>query len=332
MLEEYGAEYRHIASKDNVVADALSRMDTNFHGEGVADELLEQNNNDADENNHEHINIKDTDKCMYLCAHVMSNMTCNEAYLDDEDEDGDEILNNISEHIFAQSPNAITEHYPLLPALFAREEQKDTELQQNVKESEDYGTITVEDIELISLNGKVVVPHSLQGQIVSWYHDYLIHPGSKCLEKTIGQILWWKELGDDTKKYVKTCHKCQLYKKSNKKKYAKMPCKKAEESKPWRHVYLDCVGPWSVHTPDGKTHKLRALTMIDPATGWFKLAELLEINSQCIADAYDDIWLSRYPRPNDIVYDGGGEFKKVFEQVCRITTADKPGMAFDHIS
>ena len=42
MLEEYGAEYRHIKGEDNVIADALSRLDSNFTEDS---EEIEQLNN-----------------------------------------------------------------------------------------------------------------------------------------------------------------------------------------------------------------------------------------------------------------------------------------------
>lgn len=54
-----------------------------------------------------------------------------------------------------------------------------------------------------------------------------------------------------------------------------MPPKEAEQSKPWNHVNVDMIGPLSVKTPDGKTHQLQALTMIDPATGWFEVKDVM---------------------------------------------------------
>jgi hypothetical protein len=32
-------------------------------------------------------------------------------------------------------------------------------------------------------------------------------------------------------------------------------------------------------------------------------------------DTFDDVWLSRYPRPEYIGFDNGGEYKNVFEEL-----------------
>jgi hypothetical protein len=55
------------------------------------------------------------------------------------------------------------------------------------------------------------------------------------------------------------------------KKYGLLPPKTAE-SDPWIIVCVDLVGPFTIRTP-AKTHSLLALTMIDPATGWFEIVE-----------------------------------------------------------
>jgi hypothetical protein len=48
-----------------------------------------------------------------------------------------------------------------------------------------------------------------------------------------------------------------------------MDTKEAEEL-PWSRVNVDLIGPYVVRTPKS-THTLRALTLIDPVTGWFEV-------------------------------------------------------------
>ena len=48
--------------------------------------------------------------------------------------------------------------------------------------------------------------------------------------------------------------------------------------------------------------------MIDPATGWFEIAEYDNKQSATIADIVEQVWLSRYPRPSIVTYDQGNEF------------------------
>jgi hypothetical protein len=82
-----------------------------------------------------------------------------------------------------------------------------------------------------------------------------------------------------------------------------------------------------------------ALTMIDPTTSWFEVAELhlvrrlktITVNgkessiveeifdktSERIAWLVNKTWLSRYPRCCYIIYDNGREFKLNFEYLCK---------------
>ena len=81
-----------------------------------------------------------------------------------------------------------------------------------------------------------------------------------------------------------------------------------------------------------------ALTIIDPASSWFKIVELplfkrlwtINVNgkelltleetfdksSDRIAKLINKTWLSRYPRCQKLIYDNGSEFKLHFEHLC----------------
>ena len=74
------------------------------------------------------------------------------------------------------------------------------------------------------------------------------------------------------------------------------------------------IGPLTVKTPT-KTLQLRALTMIDPATGWFEVKDVASPSAEACMAAMDDTWLSRYPRPQYIGYDNGSEYKNVFNEM-----------------
>jgi hypothetical protein len=80
-------------------------------------------------------------------------------------------------------------------------------------------------------------------------------------------------------------------------------------------VCVDLVGPFTIRTPS-KSHPLFALTMIDPATGWFEIVEAKNNLTKSIQELFHDIWLARYPRPQFIVFDNGGKFKLEFKQMC----------------
>ena len=74
--------------------------------------------------------------------------------------------------------------------------------------------------------------------------------------------------------------------------------------------------------------------MIDPATGWFEIAELpnadvtyvrkgkevieviIDKSSAMVSQLFNKSWLSCYPRAKNIIYDNGSEFKLHFKPLC----------------
>jgi hypothetical protein len=55
--------------------------------------------------------------------------------------------------------------------------------------------------------------------------------------------------------------------------------------------------------------------MIDPSTGWFEVKDVKDKSAKESMNNFDDLWLSRYPRPEYIGFDNGGECKNVFEEL-----------------
>ena len=70
------------------------------------------------------------------------------------------------------------------------------------------------------------------------------------------------------------------------------------------------------------------MTILDPVTRWFELVEVpnyiiqdlknkttkenIDKSSARISRLFDQVWLSRYPRPKEVIFDNGSEFKKDF--------------------
>jgi hypothetical protein len=106
--------------------------------------------------------------------------------------------------------------------------------------------------------------------------------------------------------------------KKERKKYGLLPTKIAEsDTPPWVIVYVYLMGPFTIRTP-AKTHSLLALTMIDPATGWFEIVEATNKSATSIQDLFHNTWFACYPRPQFIVFDNGSivEFKREFKKMC----------------
>jgi hypothetical protein len=57
----------------------------------------------------------------------------------------------------------------------------------------------------------------------------------------------------------------------------------------------------TIKTPSGKK-ELLALTMIYPSTGWFEVKDVKYKSAKESMNTFDDVWLSRYPRPEYIIF------------------------------
>jgi hypothetical protein len=55
--------------------------------------------------------------------------------------------------------------------------------------------------------------------------------------------------------------------------------------------------------------------MIDPSTGWFEVKYVKDKSAKESMNTFDDVWLSRYPRPEYIGFDNRGEYKNVSEEL-----------------
>ena len=162
------------------------------------------------------------------------------------------------------------------------------------------------DYDLITCNGKTVIPASLQQETIDWHHNTLLHPGANRTEKTIRNNFTWKNLTKQVEDACLKCHTCQLTKRINKK-YGKLPPKEAEII-PWDTLCIDLIGPYKIERKNKPDLTLWCLTMIDPATGWFEIAELPDKRADIIANLLETTWLVRYPWPNKVINDRGTEF------------------------
>jgi hypothetical protein len=105
-----------------------------------------------------------------------------------------------------------------------------------------------------------------------WYHHYLQHPGHTRLEETMQATMYWKGMKTTIWSITKSCKTCQVNMK-RKLRYGHLPPKTIITT-PWRTLCVDLVSPYALKGKDGSVIDFMALTMIDPASSWFKIVEL----------------------------------------------------------
>jgi transposase InsO family protein len=88
---------------------------------------------------------------------------------------------------------------------------------------------------------------------------------------------------------------------------------------PWDRVCINLIGPYQIGDEKKDNNSvLHCLTMIDPATGWFKIAEIPAKTADVIINVFEQEWLTRYPYPIEVLMDRGTEFMgEVKKTLCQ---------------
>ena len=294
ILEEFGPDIKHISGEMNVVADAISRLPTT---------------------------------------------------ITDQNEPSTEALD------LSEKENFILEDevFPLELSLVQRTQnvelnKRKSKLKQLVNDTASkYHIMELDGHQLVGYEGKIYVPKTLRQHTMSWYHHFLNHPGGERLYKTLRKVCYWKGMASQCITLCKKCAECQQFK-PRKTKYGHVPPKNVGVLVPWDTVHTDLIGPYTITTDqyqvDGSTKEvtlqLTCMTMLDPVTGWFEIVEVpqhiiqqlqeskdrrtkhlvdtsvIDKSSARISRLFNQVWLSRYPRPKTVVFDNGSEFKKDF--------------------
>ena len=268
VIEEFGIELIYIKGEHNVAADALSRLPRSDATAGTKPAVCPS-----------------TDEAM----------------------ETNEISASIS-----------TDDCPLNYQLLEQEQRKNKALQRILDApNEKDPTLTLspfvgggKSVQLVTNSkGLIVVPPSLQKKLINWYHERLGHPGRDRLYESIYQHFDWPKPGqlrNAVQWNVKTCSICQKAKKTSRH-YGQLPAKQVE-TKPWETLHVDLYGPKTIKRKDGTKLKFQVMTMIDPVTGWFEMKSYNDGTPETITNLLEIAWLNRYPRPQTVIADRGGEF------------------------
>ena len=105
---------------------------------------------------------------------------------------------------------------------------------------------------------------------------------------------------------VKHCEQCQRYEVIHRH-YGYAPPKNIKCLNPWEEVHVDMIGPWKAIINNFE-YQFRAATCIDAIINLPEVIPVEDTKSKTVAQAFEDNWLSRYPRPRFCVHDNGNEF------------------------
>ena len=219
---------------------------------------------------------------------------------------------------FGMDDKELSPHiYPLRFRTLSKAQREDPALLKKAETKDNYSMKSFrggnKSYDLITRDGKIVVPLPLQQQITQWYHLTLCHPGETRTLQTIAQHFYWNGMRETVRKVCQPCKTCQFTKRTNKR-YGHLPAKEAE-SVPWERLCVDLVGPYTLTDAKHKEHRMWCVTMIDPATNWFEMKNIKSKDAPTVANVVEQTWLTRYPWPSIIQYDRGSEFLAEFAEM-----------------
>ena len=99
--------------------------------------------------------------------------------------------------------------------------------------------------------------------------------------------------------------------------YGHVPPKNIRNLSPWEEVHVDMIGPWKAIINNFE-YQFRAVTCIDAIVNLPEVIPVEDTKSKTVAQAFEDNWLIRYPRPRSCIHDNDNEFigpefqKKIF--------------------
>jgi len=147
---------------------------------------------------------------------------------------------------------------------------------------------------------QVVLPHSLRENVIKLAHDTVMCGHQKC-KKTKDRIwsnFWWPGMGDDVKRYCRSCDICQRTVAKGqivKVTLGTMPV----IDTPFDRVAVYLVGPISPATEKGYRY---ILTMVDYATPYPEAQPLNDIHTKTVAEALVNMF-ARVAIPREILSD-----------------------------
>jgi hypothetical protein len=166
--------------------------------------------------------------------------------------------------------------YPLTKAEIAAAQRANASLKHLFKHNAviDHGLEIklIENTSCVCKDGQLVIPKPLQVRAVKWYHHYLQHPGHTRLKEMMNAAMYWKGMHTTIRSLTKSCKSRQVNKRRSQK-YGHLP-PKTVYTIPWECLCVDLIGPYTLKSKDNLQIDYMALTMINPTSSWFDIAEL----------------------------------------------------------
>ena len=154
-----------------------------------------------------------------------------------------------------------------------------------------------------------IVPKAFRYKIFQQLHG-ISHPGAEKTFKLISRSYYWPCMKIDIRKWCRCCPDCQ---KSKITRHTKSEFGRFPESDRFEHVHMDLI---TVLEVDGYSD---VVTFIDRRTRWIEAIPVKETTASAIAQAFVEVWISRYGVPSKLSSDRGPQFRSdLFDEFGRL--------------
>ena len=166
-------------------------------------------------------------------------------------------------------------------------------------------------------HNRICLTDTLLPMVVNWFHHATAHnSGISHLQETLRFHFYHPKLLVEVQAQIARCDICQRMKRGSRQ-YGLLAPRDAT-SAPWSDVVTDCISPWVIELRGGQEYSLHALTTIDVTAKLLEIEPILTQTSVECARAFENGWLSRYPRPVRVIHDQGSEFMgSAFQDLLR---------------
>jgi transposase InsO family protein len=280
-VAEYTSDLRHLAGKENVVADALSRPPG--HAVGASPSAA--------------AGIK---------APPGSPVAARR---------GDKPTSSASAAVMAvaaadHAPQAGVDYFKMAAA----QQQCEESLQLAASSSLQVQRRRVRGMELLcdvsTAVVRPIVPAACRREVFTAMH-YLAHPGIRATRRMVTRRFIWKGCGADIARWCRDCQDCQRGKITRQPAAAVQPIPVPHRR--FSHLHADLVGPLPT-SPEGFKY---IFTVIDRSTRWLEAIPVKNLEATTAVDALVEGWISRFGVPTDITTDRGTQFtSQVWEKFC----------------
>ena len=154
-------------------------------------------------------------------------------------------------------------------------------------------------------NNKTRMLEALQKRTINWCHYVLCHPGQKKHGRNHRTTFM---VAQNERTNQVSCQDLKCLSKSKKKTFEAWVITPLSG---WRYalekICIEIIGPYEIKRKEKLDLVLKAVTIIDPATGWFEINLCGDKRSDTVANMKEQEWFTRYPCTSEVTCDGGSE-------------------------